>query len=125
MVEIGQGSSQAVEETISSMGANILMVQPGEATSGGVSYGSGSVLTLTPQDAKAIRHDCYNVRAVAPVVRARTQVILAGQNWVPQFMYGTTPAFLEVRNWPLDRACFSPPATCAPSTRSACWATRW
>ena len=102
MVEIGQGSSRAVEQTIASMGANVLMVQPGEATSGGVSFGSGSVLTLTPEDARAIKRECYNVRAVAPAVKARTQVIHAGQNWVPQFMYGTTPAFLEVRNWPLD-----------------------
>jgi ABC-type antimicrobial peptide transport system permease subunit len=102
MVEIGQGSSQAIEETIESMGANVVMVQPGEATSGGVSFGSGSILTLTPQDARAIRRECFDVKAVAPAVKARTQVLHAGQNWVPQFMYGTTPAFLDVRNWPLD-----------------------
>ena len=35
MTEIGQGSSTAVRKTIQSMGANILLVQPGQAASGG------------------------------------------------------------------------------------------
>src|SRR5919204_2442932 len=74
MMEIGQGSSTAVQQTIASMGANILLVQPGTAASGGVSFGSGSVITLTPQDAEAIARECRPaISAVAPVVRARTQ----------------------------------------------------
>jgi ABC-type antimicrobial peptide transport system permease subunit len=99
MMEIGQGSSTAIRKTISSMGANILMVQAGAASSGGVSFGGGSVMTLTPQDAEAILHECPAVNGVAPVVRARTQVIYGNRNWVPVFIYGTTPAFLDVRDW--------------------------
>jgi ABC-type antimicrobial peptide transport system permease subunit len=56
MMEIGNGSSIAIQRTIASMGANNLLVQPGTAASGGVSFGAGSVLTLTPQDAEAILH---------------------------------------------------------------------
>src|SRR5690242_8159526 len=52
IVEIGQGASVSVQKTIESMGANNLLVMPGTATSGGVSFGSGSVLTLTPADAE-------------------------------------------------------------------------
>jgi ABC-type antimicrobial peptide transport system permease subunit len=99
MVEIGQGSSSAVKQTIASMGANILMVQPGTATSGGVSFGSGSVLTLTPQDGDAIRRECPAIIDVAPVVRARVQIVYGNKNWVPIFIYGTTPSFLAVRDW--------------------------
>src|SRR3954449_5979906 len=73
MMEIGQGSSTAIRKSIASMGANNLLIQPGTASSGGVSFGSGSVMTLTPQDADAIR-DLPAVESVAPVVRARTQV---------------------------------------------------
>src|SRR5207244_3737197 len=51
------------------------------------------------QDAEAILRDCPAVEAVAPVVRARTQVIYGNRNWVPVFIYGTTPSFLEVRDW--------------------------
>ena len=50
MIEIGQGSKAALQKTIASMGANTLMVQSGRGTSGGVSFGAGTVLTLTPQD---------------------------------------------------------------------------
>ena len=99
MMEIGSGSSRAIQSTIASMGADNLQIMPGTAASGGVSFGAGSVLTLTPQDCEAILRDCPAVRAGAPVVRARTQVVYAGHNWVPMYIYGTTPQFLEVRDW--------------------------
>jgi hypothetical protein len=50
MMEIGNGSSTQIQKTIASMGANNLLVQPGAASSGGVSYGGSSVMTLTPED---------------------------------------------------------------------------
>src|SRR5437016_4427330 len=99
MTEIGQGSSAAVQKTIQSMGANNLLVMPGTASSGGVSFGSGSVVTLTPQDADAVARECPAVSAVAPVVRARTQLTYANKNWVPLYIYGTSPSFLNVREW--------------------------
>ncbi|MEJ2672210.1 MAG: ABC transporter permease, partial [Deltaproteobacteria bacterium] len=67
----------------------------------GVSFGAGTMKTLTPQDCEAIVKDCPAVRAAAPVVRARTQVSYGNRNWVPTFIYGTTPAFLDVREWDL------------------------
>ncbi len=99
MMEIGQGSSAAIQRTIASMGANNLLVMPGTAASGGISYGAGTVLTLTPQDGDEILSECPPVRSVAPVVRARTQVVYGNLNWVPMNIYGTTPSFLEVREW--------------------------
>jgi ABC-type antimicrobial peptide transport system permease subunit len=72
---------------------------PGTAASGGVSFGAGSVMTLTPQDCEAIIRECPAVRAAAPMVRARTQVIYGNRNWVPLFIFGTTPAYLDVRDW--------------------------
>src|SRR6516164_9236076 len=99
MTEIGQGSATAVKQTITSMGANNLLVQPGTASSGGVSFGSGSVITLTPQDADAVLEKCPSVESVAPIVRARCQVVYGNRNWVPLYIYGTTPSFLDVRDW--------------------------
>jgi macrolide transport system ATP-binding/permease protein len=101
MMEIGQGSATAIQRTIASMGANNLIIMPGTASSGGVSFGAGSVMTLTPQDAEAIAKEIPAVLAAAPVVRARTQVIYGNRNWVPIYIYGTTPEFLTVREWPL------------------------
>jgi macrolide transport system ATP-binding/permease protein len=101
MMEIGHGSSTAIRQTISSMGADNLLVHPGTAASGGVSFGAGSAMTLTPQDADAILNECPAIRAVAPTVHARTQVVYGNRNWVPATMYGTTPGFLGVRDWTL------------------------
>lgn len=99
MTEIGQGTSASVERAIKSMGANNLLIQPGSASSGGVTFGSGSVVTLTPMDADAMRRECPALAAVAPIVRARVQVVAGNRNWVPLYIYGTTPTFLEVREW--------------------------
>jgi macrolide transport system ATP-binding/permease protein len=101
MMEIGRGSSSSIQRSIASMGANNMVILPGTASSGGVSFGAGSVMTLTPQDSDAIANEAPAVRAAAPIVRARTQVIYGGKNWVPSAIYGTTPAYLDVREWPV------------------------
>lgn len=101
MMEIGRGSSSSIQRSIANMGANTILVLPGTAASGGVSHGTGSVMTLTPQDSEAVSAGCSAVRASAPVVRARTQVIYGNRNWVPTFIYGTTPDFLSIREWGL------------------------
>lgn len=41
------------------MGANNLIVLPGTAASGGVSFGAGSVLTLTAEDSEAILRENF------------------------------------------------------------------
>ena len=97
MMEIGAGSSSQLRQTISSMGANVLSVRAGSVTSSGVSQGSGSRPTLTPQDCEALAAQCPSVRAVSPEIRARTQIVYGSQNWVPDQMFGTTAAFLEIR----------------------------
>jgi len=108
MMEIGQGSSAAVQKSITSMGANNLLILPGAASTGGVSFGAGSTMTLTPGDYEAIVRDCPAVRCGAPIVRARTQLVYNGRNWVPQSMSGATPSLLEVQLWTLsDGECFT------------------
>jgi ABC-type antimicrobial peptide transport system permease subunit len=99
MTEIGQGSRAAVERTIQNMGANNLLVVPGTATSGGVTFGTGTGVTLIPPDADAMIRECPAVNSVAVVVRTRTQATYSNRNWVPVYIYGTTPSFLEVREW--------------------------
>ncbi len=102
MMQIGRGSSTAIQKTIASMGATNLAIFPGTASSGGISFGAGSIMTLTPADSEAIAAECPAVRDAAPIVRARTQLVYGNRNWVPTFIQGTTPSFLNVREWPLD-----------------------
>ena len=56
-------------------------------------------MTLTPQDSDAILRECPALRAAAPIVRARTQVVYGNRNWVPMYIYGTTTDLLAVREW--------------------------
>ncbi len=99
MMEIGKGSSGAIRKTIESMGANALIIFPGTAASGGVSFGAGSSVTLTAEDAAAIERECDAVLGAAPVVRVRSQVVYQDRNWVPQFIHGTTENYVQVREW--------------------------
>ena len=101
MLEIGSGSSAAVQKGIASMGANVILVMPGTVTSGGASSGTGSSMTLSAQDADAILARCPAVGSIAPVVRTRAQVVSGGRNWVPNSIYGSTAKFLEIRAWSL------------------------
>ena len=100
MMEIGRGSSQALQASIEKMGANTAMVMPGGMRFGGVSKGSGAAVSLVPADAEAIGEQCPSVASYSPVVRAGgVQVIFGNTNWVPANMYGIAPAYLDIRNW--------------------------
>jgi ABC-type antimicrobial peptide transport system permease subunit len=109
MVEIGKGSSTAIKKTIENMGANTVLVMPGQPNIAGVRQGAGSAMNLTPDDCVAVVRECPAVRTATPIVWAGAQIVYGNQNWQPQQMYGTTPAFLEVRNWShmADGECFT------------------
>jgi ABC-type antimicrobial peptide transport system permease subunit len=99
MMEIGNGSALAIQHTIATMGAYNLMVLPGNSLLAGISTGLGGNMRLSPDDAEAILRDCPSVTAAAPVVFARAQAVYNNLNWSPGTLYGTTPAFLDVRDW--------------------------
>ncbi|MDO9271163.1 MAG: ABC transporter permease [Methylobacter sp.] len=97
MLAIGQGAQLMVNESIASMGSNLFIVLSGSTTSGGLRQGSGTVPTLTLTDAQAIS-ELPEIAAVAPGFPNTAQLIYASNNWSTQ-VSGTTPAFLEVREW--------------------------
>jgi ABC-type antimicrobial peptide transport system permease subunit len=99
MMEIGQGSSSAMQKSVASMGASSMMIWPGQAFSGGVSSGGGSAISLKPDDVEAIKRECPAVKAVAPIERERAMASFRGRNYYVQSLQGTTPEFLEVRDW--------------------------
>ena len=75
MMEIGNGSSLAIQHTIATMGAYNLMVFPGNSLLAGISHRHRRQHDAHPEDADAIVTDCPSVAAAAPVVRARAQAV--------------------------------------------------
>ena len=99
MLAVGQGAQMLVNQTIASMGSNLFIVLSGGSTAGGLRMGSGSVPTLTLLDADAIA-ELPGVTAVAPVQPGNSEVIYGASTWSTQ-VYGTSPSYLDVREWPL------------------------
>ena len=100
MLAIGQGAQTTVNDSIASMGANMFIVLSGSTTSGGLRMGSGSTPTLTLKDGQAIA-SLPTIKAVAPVHSGSAQMAYGPNNWSTQIT-GTTPEYLEVRNWPIE-----------------------
>ena len=101
MLAVGTGASKQIEQQISSMGSNLLMVVPGATSAGGVRMGAGTQSTLTTGDADAISKECSAVSDVAPVLSGAAQIVYGNQNWSTG-VTGTTPGMLTVRDWKLS-----------------------
>jgi ABC-type antimicrobial peptide transport system permease subunit len=99
LVEIGQGTSEAVRQRIATLGANFIQVEAGSNSSSGVHMGTGTCLTLTPQDCEAILRECNTVCLAAPGVDCRMQVIYRNRNWQPWKILGTSPPYFAIRAW--------------------------
>ncbi|HJS39450.1 MAG TPA: ABC transporter permease [Burkholderiales bacterium] len=99
MIAVGAGAQARVEEQIRALGSNLLLILSGARTQGGVRLGVGSNFTLSEDDAIAINREIAEALA-APALRGGAQVIWGNTNWATQ-IYGTTPEYLGVREWPL------------------------
>jgi len=100
MLSIGQGARTKITETIAAMGSNLFIVVPGATSSGGFSFGSGSVRTLTINDAYSIA-DLASVSATAPVTSGTVQLNYAAKNW-STIITGTTPDYFIIGNWKME-----------------------
>ena len=103
-VAIGSGARTSVQQSISSLGSNLIVVQPGSVTSGGARGGFGTASTLTPGDGMAIAK-LPGVSAVSPVVTIRTQVVSGGNNWQTT-VTGVAPTYAFIRTWPMASGTF-------------------
>ena len=100
MIAVGTGAKNRIAEQIANMGSNLIIVLSGSSTSGGLRFGSGTVPTLTVEDAEAISTEIPVVKYVAPNIQGVAQVVYGNQNW-STVVQGTTPEILEIRGWPL------------------------
>jgi putative ABC transport system permease protein len=100
MMAIGEGAKQLIELQFAAMGTNLLIVMPGSNSAGGARGGSGSMPSLTWDDLKAIQTQVTTVGAAAPSLRSSAMIITEDQNWTSS-VYGTTPDYFIIRNWPM------------------------
>ncbi len=100
MMAIGEGAKKMIDDQFSAMGTNLLIVLPGSATTSGSRGGTGTAASLTWDDLKAIQTQLSSVLAAAPSLRSSATVLTEEQNWTT-VVYGTTPEFFQVRNWPV------------------------
>ena len=101
-VALGEGAKAKVAQQMASLGSNMLTVSPGAVSAKGVSTGVGATQTLTLDDARAIERDLKElVVSAAPLNKIGAQVVYGDVNWFTQIV-GTTPGYLEVRDWPLS-----------------------
>jgi len=105
MVAIGDGAQIQVEQQISALGSNLIVVFPGSSTTGGVSMGAGSINRFTMEDVNKIQDEATAIKAVTPIVRTGGQVIGGVGNWSTQ-VQGVATNYLQVRDWPLASGDF-------------------
>jgi putative ABC transport system permease protein len=100
MVTVGNGATEKVTSDIAKLGSNMLHVRPGQGR-----HGPGGARTsadpFDAADVAAIQREVSGLRAVAPTAASSGQVIYGNENWSTS-VTGSTNAFMEVRDWPLD-----------------------
>ncbi|MGH6781750.1 MAG: ABC transporter permease, partial [Sphingomonadaceae bacterium] len=98
MVTLGNGATQAVQEQIAGLGANILQIRPGQG------FGRGGGGPQPPdfkmEDVDAIREQIAGVRAVAPQAQSSGIAVRNAANWSTT-VNGTTSSYFTAQRWEL------------------------
>jgi putative ABC transport system permease protein len=98
MVGLGTGARTTIEERVKSAGTNMINVNAGNFSTGGVRMGQGNSTTLVPEDAAAIKN-LPGVQYAAAGAGTRAQIIAGNQNWSTQ-VQGTDTDLPLIRSWP-------------------------
>lgn len=104
MISIGKGASIEIEKQISSIGSNLIVILPGASSSSGVRLGTGTNLTLTIQDALALKESHW-IYETSFSLHAVQQVVFRNNNW-SALVRGVDLSFLNVHEWQLDSGKF-------------------
>lgn len=107
LISLGQSTQQAVQNQIQALGANLLTVNPGAFTQGGVRGASGGRTSLTNADAEVIKTSpqITTIKTVSPEVQDRMQVT-AGRNNTNIQIVGATPTYADVHKVSMQEGNF-------------------
>lgn len=96
MLAIGQGSKRSIQQQISEMGSNMIMIHPGAEMRGGVRQDPSSMQTLKLENYDKLRDECSYLSGISPNVSASGQLI-AGSNNYPSSVSGVSIDYLTIR----------------------------
>jgi putative ABC transport system permease protein len=96
MVALGSGAQKAVEDRIAALGANVFTVFAGQGSRGGIRITDRTILST--DDYESLVRDGKLLKAVVPEMQQSLQVKYGNQNSNINVV-GTTPNYLEVRNY--------------------------
>ena len=104
MVSVGSSAGQLLQDQLQSIGTNFIVVQPSFEKRRGVQ--TGSLPSLTDEDAKAIGRECEAVLAFSPLVYGVKPVVRGNTNMQPKEMWGVGVDYLRVRTWDIEAGGF-------------------
>jgi len=96
MVALGTGAQRAVQDRIQALGSDILSIYAGQSFRGGVAMMDR--VSLTTDDAEALKRDAHYIRAVVPELSRNFQIQYQNQN-INVSVVGTTANYAEVRRY--------------------------
>jgi len=101
MLAIGEGAKRNIQDEMSSMGTNLIMIMPNMQQRGGVSLGASSSMVLKMTDVDALRNEATALSEVSPQVSANGQVIYGNQN-TRTTVYGVSEEYLAIRKLTIE-----------------------
>lgn len=104
LVSIGNGVKQDIENSISSLGSNLLVVLPGAPRTPGARSSQGSMKSLKISDYEAIAK-LEGVKAASPMTNGSYVVIYQNKNWTTS-VAGVNANFQDVNNWTMTSGRF-------------------
>lgn len=90
MVGVGESSQASINNQVSSMGTNLIMVMRARMRERGVSTGRDNVQSLKVSDVELIANNAEHISAASPVFNASGQIINGNYNWSGSIMGGNT-----------------------------------
>ncbi len=105
MLAIGQGAREQQLQLIQQMGANVVLVFPGQFRRGAIGFGMGSVQTLTMRDIEALSKSNALIVQVAAEVRRGAQVVYRQKNTSTSIV-GVTANYPVVRAYKVEKGRF-------------------
>lgn len=103
MIGVGQGAQKLAAEQFESLGPNVLFIVPGSEQARRTQFNLPKTLVLA--DAEAIATQVPTVKEVAPQINQTAVMSYRNRN-ANDTVIGTTPEFLSVRSFKIDRGRF-------------------